>query len=103
MTWLPSAKWQLDRFIAERACIRLKMPRESGLNLTTNYDPIAEQYKRSKQQSWESYIEAFGLLQLICRLKRSADCNGPDTPSRRMLRSVSSPAGSHATEVFAAA
>ncbi len=60
------------------------MPRESGLNVTTNYDPIAEQYKRSKQQSWRSYIEAFGLLQRIGRLKSSADCNGPDTPSRAM-------------------
>jgi toxoflavin synthase len=33
--------------------------------LTTNYDPIAEQYKRSKQQPWRMYIETFGLLQLI--------------------------------------
>jgi toxoflavin synthase len=33
--------------------------------MTTNYDPIAEQYKRSKQQPWRTYIEAFGLLQLL--------------------------------------
>jgi toxoflavin synthase len=33
--------------------------------MTTNYDPIAEQYKRSKQQPWRTYIEAFGVLQLI--------------------------------------
>jgi ubiquinone/menaquinone biosynthesis C-methylase UbiE len=33
--------------------------------MATNYDPIAEQYKRSKQQPWRTYIEAFGLLQLI--------------------------------------
>jgi ubiquinone/menaquinone biosynthesis C-methylase UbiE len=35
------------------------------LKLTTNYDPIVEQYKRSKQQPWRTHIEAFGLLQLI--------------------------------------
>ena len=33
--------------------------------MTTNYDPIAEQYQRSKQQPWRTYIEAFGLLQLL--------------------------------------
>jgi toxoflavin synthase len=33
--------------------------------MTTNYDPIAEQYKRSKQQPWRTHIEAFTLLQLI--------------------------------------
>jgi ubiquinone/menaquinone biosynthesis C-methylase UbiE len=33
--------------------------------VTTNYDPIAEQYKRSKQQPWRTYIEAFSLLQLV--------------------------------------
>lgn len=33
--------------------------------MTTNYDPIAEQYKRSKQQPWRSYIEAFTLMGLI--------------------------------------
>jgi toxoflavin synthase len=33
--------------------------------MTTNYDPIAEQYKRSKQQPWRTHIEAFGLLQLL--------------------------------------
>jgi ubiquinone/menaquinone biosynthesis C-methylase UbiE len=33
--------------------------------VTTNYDPIAEQYKRSKQQPWRTYIEAFSLLELI--------------------------------------
>jgi ubiquinone/menaquinone biosynthesis C-methylase UbiE len=35
------------------------------LNVTTNYDPIADQYQRSKQQPWRTYIEAFGLLQLL--------------------------------------
>src|SRR6516164_8408896 len=33
--------------------------------MTTNYDPIAEQYKRSKQQPWRTYIEAFTLMRLI--------------------------------------
>jgi SAM-dependent methyltransferase len=30
--------------------------------MTTNYDPIAEQYKRAKQQPWRAYIEAFSLM-----------------------------------------
>ncbi|RLS47884.1 MAG: class I SAM-dependent methyltransferase [Planctomycetota bacterium] len=38
---------------------------ESEFQLTTNYDPIAEQYKRSKQQPWRTHIEAFSLMQLI--------------------------------------
>jgi ubiquinone/menaquinone biosynthesis C-methylase UbiE len=33
--------------------------------LTTNYDPIAEQYKRAKQQPWRTYIECFTLVNLI--------------------------------------
>lgn len=33
--------------------------------MTTNYDPIAEQYKRSKQQPWRTYIECYTLIQLI--------------------------------------
>lgn len=33
--------------------------------MTTNYDPIAEQYQRSKQQPWRTYIEAFSLMELI--------------------------------------
>src|SRR5271166_3520825 len=33
--------------------------------MTTNYDPIAEQYQRSKQQPWRSHIEAFTLMGLI--------------------------------------
>jgi len=33
--------------------------------MTTNYDPIAEQYKRSKQQPWRTHIEAFTLLELV--------------------------------------
>ena len=33
--------------------------------MTTNYDPIAEQYKRSKQQPWRTRIEAFTLMRLI--------------------------------------
>jgi ubiquinone/menaquinone biosynthesis C-methylase UbiE len=33
--------------------------------MTTNYDPIAESYKRSKEQPWRTHIEAFTLLELI--------------------------------------
>jgi toxoflavin synthase len=33
--------------------------------VTTDYDPIAEQYKRSKQQPWRTHIEAFTLLALV--------------------------------------
>lgn len=33
--------------------------------MTTNYDPIAEQYKRSKQQPWRTYIEAYTLMKLV--------------------------------------
>ncbi|HXY34066.1 MAG TPA: class I SAM-dependent methyltransferase [Planctomycetaceae bacterium] len=33
--------------------------------MTTNYDPIVEQYKRSKQQPWRTHVEAHSLLKLI--------------------------------------
>ena len=33
--------------------------------MTTDYDPIAEQYQRSKQQPWRTFIEAYGLMQLV--------------------------------------
>src|SRR5258708_35726139 len=33
--------------------------------MTTDYDPIAAQYKRSKQQPWRTYIEAFSLMSLV--------------------------------------
>jgi toxoflavin synthase len=33
--------------------------------MTTNYDPIAEQYKRAKQQPWRAYVETFTLMRLI--------------------------------------
>jgi SAM-dependent methyltransferase len=33
--------------------------------MTNNYDPIAEQYKRSKLQPWRTYIECFTLMKLI--------------------------------------
>lgn len=33
--------------------------------MTTDYDPIAEQYKRSKQTPWRTYIESFTLLECI--------------------------------------
>ncbi|MDZ7699208.1 MAG: class I SAM-dependent methyltransferase [Deltaproteobacteria bacterium] len=33
--------------------------------MTTNYDPIAEQYGRSKYQPWRTHIETFTLMHLI--------------------------------------
>lgn len=33
--------------------------------MTTDYDPIAEQYQRSKQQPWRTYIEADGLMRIV--------------------------------------
>ncbi|HEY2894391.1 MAG TPA: class I SAM-dependent methyltransferase [Pirellulales bacterium] len=32
--------------------------------MTTDYDPIAEQYQRSKQQPWRTHIESFTLMEL---------------------------------------
>src|SRR5262245_24926687 len=40
--------------------------------MTTNYDPIAEQYKRSKQQPWRTFIESFTLMELIGDLQGMA-------------------------------
>lgn len=33
--------------------------------MTTNYDPIAEQYQRSKQQPWRTHVECFTLMEMI--------------------------------------
>lgn len=33
--------------------------------MTTDYNPIAEQYKRSKQQPWRTFIECFTLMDLV--------------------------------------
>lgn len=33
--------------------------------MTTDYDPIAEQYKRSKQQPWRTFIECHTLMELV--------------------------------------
>ena len=33
--------------------------------MTTNYDPIAEQYRRSKYQPWRTHIESFTLMNLV--------------------------------------
>jgi SAM-dependent methyltransferase len=33
--------------------------------MITDYDPIADQYRRSKQQPWRTHVEAFTLLELI--------------------------------------
>ena len=37
--------------------------------MTTDYDPIAEQYKRSKLQPWRTYIESFTLMGLLSALE----------------------------------
>lgn len=33
--------------------------------MTTDYDPIAEQYQRSKQQPWRAFVESFTLMDLV--------------------------------------
>src|SRR5262249_6355147 len=33
--------------------------------MTTDYDPIAEQYQRSKQHPWRTHIESYTLMELI--------------------------------------
>lgn len=33
--------------------------------MKTNYDPIAERYKRTKKQPWRSHVECYTLMQLI--------------------------------------
>lgn len=33
--------------------------------MTTDYDPIVEQYKRSKQQPWRTFVESFTLMDLV--------------------------------------
>ncbi len=33
--------------------------------MSTNYDPIADQYKRSKQQPWRTHIECFTLMNVV--------------------------------------
>lgn len=37
--------------------------------MTTNYDPIAELYQRSKQQPWRTHIECFTLMELLGDLR----------------------------------
>ncbi|MEW6036656.1 MAG: class I SAM-dependent methyltransferase [Pseudomonadota bacterium] len=40
--------------------------------MRTDYDPIAERYKRAKLQPWRNCIEAFTLLDLIGNLSGQA-------------------------------
>jgi SAM-dependent methyltransferase len=40
--------------------------------MITDYDPIAEQYKRSKQTPWRAHIECYTLLELIGDVRRMA-------------------------------
>jgi SAM-dependent methyltransferase len=41
------------------------IPSFQGLLMTTDYNPIARQYQRSKLQPWRTYIECFTLFELI--------------------------------------
>jgi toxoflavin synthase len=36
--------------------------------MTTDYDTLAEEYKRSKQQPWRTHVEAFSLMALVGEL-----------------------------------
>ncbi len=40
--------------------------------MTTNYDPIAERYQRSKRQPWRTHIEAYSLMPLLGELDGKA-------------------------------
>ena len=40
--------------------------------MTTDYDPIAAQYQRSKLQPWRAHIEAFTLIGLLGELEGKA-------------------------------
>ena len=33
--------------------------------MTTDYDPIADQYRRAKQQPWRGYLQSSSVLALI--------------------------------------
>jgi 2-polyprenyl-3-methyl-5-hydroxy-6-metoxy-1,4-benzoquinol methylase len=46
--------------------------KEKGATMTTDYDPIAEQYKRSKMQPWRTYIESYTLMKLVGDLKNKS-------------------------------
>lgn len=39
-----------------------------GNPMTTDYDPIAEQYQQSKHQPWRAFIERFTMMNLIGNL-----------------------------------
>jgi hypothetical protein len=79
----------------ESSAYRENSMHRGGTSMTTNYDPIAQQYKRSKQQPWRTYVEAFTLMRLIGdptgRAVIDVACGGatlaaapkPETSSRR--------------------
>jgi toxoflavin synthase len=58
--------------------------------MTTNYDPIAEQYKRSKLQSWRTHIESHTLVRLVGALagKSVVDVACGDGYYTRRLRAL---------------
>jgi len=58
--------------------------------MTTNYDPIAEQYKRSKLQPWRTHIESHTLMGLLGDLagKSAVDVACGDGYYTRRLRAL---------------
>ena len=56
--------------------------------MTTDYDPIAEQYKRSKLQPWRTHVESYTLMGLLGDLsgKSVVDVACGDGYYTRLLR-----------------
>jgi toxoflavin synthase len=44
--------------------------------VTTDYDPIAEQYKRSKLQPWRTHVESYTLMSLLGDLSGTSVVDG---------------------------
>jgi ubiquinone/menaquinone biosynthesis C-methylase UbiE len=61
---------------------------ERGGGMTTDYDPIAQQYKRSKLQPWRTHIESYALMALVGNLsgKTVVDVACGDGYYTRLLR-----------------
>src|SRR5580658_9517978 len=69
-TWLSRFPLSVDCCDRPARTAKSKLSRvistvDRGRSMTTNYDPIAEQYKHSKQQPWRTHVEAFTLMRLI--------------------------------------
>src|SRR5262245_37497451 len=46
--------------------------RREDVAMTTDYDPIGDRYKRSKQRPWRAHIDCFTLLEIIGPVQRLA-------------------------------